>query len=174
MTDSVSRRQLEQDVFDEWPPAARALFDGSALASKTGFTASLLTTDVKSGHVRTSLLGVGELYAPDSRTLCVALWPQSRAAGVLTQGGRAALTFVCEDAFYQVQLQFEPLVSASGDASGLAHFVGFIETGETQQVRYARLTGGITFELEEGGGAVLDRWEQQIEHLKRATAAARS
>lgn len=172
MTDSVSRRQLEQDVFDEWPPAARALFDSSALASKTGFTASLLTAGAN-GYVRTSLLGVGELYAPDSRTLCIALWPQSRAAGVLTQSGRAALTFVCEDAFYQVQLQFEPLASASGDDSGLAHFIGFIDNGETQRVRYARLTGGITFELEEGSGAVLDRWERQIEHLKRAAAAAR-
>lgn len=173
MTDSVSRRQLDQDVFDEWPAAARALFDGSSLASKTGFTASLLTADAN-GHVRTSLLGVGELYAPDSRTLCLALWPQSRAAGVLTRSGRAALTFVCEDAFYQVQLQFEPLASTSGDGSGLACFIGFIDTGETQRVRYARLTSGMTFELEEEGGAVLDRWEQQIEHLKRAAAAARS
>ena len=173
MTDSASRRPLDQDVFDEWPAAARALFDGSTLASKTGFTASLLTADTN-GHVRTSLLGVGELYAPDSRTLCVALWPQSRVAGVLARSGRAALTFVCEDAFYQVQLQFEPLASASGDSGGLAHFIGFIDTGEMQRVRYARLTGGITFELEEEGGAVLDRWEQQIEHLKRAAAAARA
>jgi hypothetical protein len=173
MTDSVSRRPLEQVVFDEWPAAPRALFDGTSLASKTGFTASLLTTDASNGHVRTSLLGVGELYAPDSRSLCVALWPQSRAAAVLARSGRAALTFVCEDAFYQVQLQFEPLAPAPGDGSGLAHFIGAIDTGETQRVPYARLTGGITFELEEGGAAVLDRWEQQIEHLKQAAAAAR-
>jgi hypothetical protein len=171
MTDSVSRRPLEQAVFDEWPAAPRALFDGTSLASKTGFTASFLTTDASNGHVRTSLLGVGELYAPDSRTLCVALWPQSRAAAVLARSGRAALTFVCEDAFYQVQLQFEPL--APGDSSGLAYFIGAIDTGETQRVPYARLTGGITFELEEGGATVLDRWEQQIEHLKQAAAAAR-
>ena len=90
MTDSVSRRPLEQLVFDEWPAAPRALFDGTSLASKTGFTASFLTTDASNGHVRTSLLGAGELYAPDSRTLCVALWPQSRAAGVLARSGRAA------------------------------------------------------------------------------------
>ena len=102
MTDSVSRHPLEQTVFDEWPMAVRALFDGTSLASKIGFTASLLTTDTN-GHVRTSLLGVGELYAPDARTLCLALWPQSRAAGVLARSGRAALTFVCEEAFYQVQ-----------------------------------------------------------------------
>jgi len=173
MTDSASRHPLEQIVFDEWPAAPRALFDGTSLASKTGFTASFLTTDANNNHVRTSLLGVGELYAPDSRTLCVALWPQSRAAGVLARSGRAALTFVCEEAFYQVQLQFEPLAAVPGDSSGLAHFIGAIDTGEAQRVPYARLTGGITFELEEGGAAVLDRWEQQIEHLKQAAAAAR-
>ncbi|HEY1996423.1 hypothetical protein [Paraburkholderia sp.] len=172
MTDSASVRPLEHEVFDEWPAAPRALFDGSALASKNGFTASLLTLDA-SGHVRTSLLGVGELYAPDSRTLGLALWPKSRAAGVLAGSGRAALTFVCEDTFYQVQLHFEPLASVPGDDSGLACFMGSIDTGETQRVPYARLTGGIKFELTEGGEAVLERWERQIEHLKQAAAAAR-
>lgn len=172
MTDSASERSPEREVFDEWPAAARALLDGSSLASKTGFTASLLTIDAN-GHVRTSLLGVGELYAPDSRTLGVALWPGSRATAVLAQSGRATLTFVCEDAFYQVQLRFEPLQRAPDDRSGLAYFSGSIDTGETQRVRYARLTGGITFELEEGEEVVLDRWEQQIEHLKQAAATAR-
>jgi hypothetical protein len=172
MTDSASGRSLEQEVFDEWPAAARALFDGSSLTSKTGFTASLLTIDAN-GHVRTSLLGVGELYAPDSRTLCVALWPASRAAAVLAKSGRATLTFVFDDAFYQVQLRFEALQQTADDGSGLVYFSGSIDTGEMQRVRYARLTGGITFELQEGGEAVLDRWEQQIEHLKQAAAAVR-
>jgi hypothetical protein len=174
MTDPVSRHPLEQTVFDEWPAAPRALFDGTSLASKIGFTASLLTTDTTdtNSHVRTSLLGVGELYAPDARTLCLALWPQSRAASVLTRSGRGALTFVCEEGFYQVQLRFEALQPVAGTTNGLACFIGSIDTGETQRVPYARLTAGITFELEEGGAAVLDRWEQQIEHLKQAAAAS--
>jgi hypothetical protein len=175
MTDPVSGRSLANEVFDEWPAVVRAWFDGTALANKTGFTVSLLTSDAQ-GYVRTSLLGVGELYAPDSRRLCVALWPGSRAAAVLAQSGRATLTFVCEDAFYQVQMRFEPLERAVGEiggaARGLVYFAGLIDTGETQRVRYARLTGGITFELAEGREAVLDRWEQQIEHLKQAAAAA--
>ncbi|PRX29192.1 hypothetical protein B0G75_109179 [Paraburkholderia sp. BL18I3N2] len=172
MSDSPApERPVEQTVFDEWPDAVRALFDGSSLASKTGFTASLLSVDTN-GHVRTSLLGVGELYAPDSRTLCIALWPQARAARAITQSGRAALTFVCDAAFYQVQLLMTPLASVAGDASGLVYLHGSIDTAEAQSVRYARLTSGITFELEGEGKAVLDRWEQQIEHLKQAAAAA--
>jgi len=160
---------LDQQVFDEWPAELRALFDGSALASKIGFTASLLTVDESGAHLRTSLLGIGELYAPDSRTLCIALWPQSRAARAITRSGRAALTFVFDEAFYQVQLALAPL---DADAAGLACFTGSIGSGEAQRVPYARLTAGITFDLEEGRDAVLERWTQQIEHLKRAAASA--
>jgi hypothetical protein len=168
---SASAGPLEQNVFDEWPDAVRALFDGSSLASKTGFTASLLSVDAN-GHVRTSLLSVGELYAPDSRTLCIALWPQARATRAIAQSGRAALSFVCDAAFYQVQLLVTPLAGVAGDDSGLVYLIGSIDTAESQSVRYARLTSGITFELEGEGSVVLDRWERQIEHLKQAAAAA--
>ena len=163
-------RPLEQNIFDEWPANVRALFDGSSITDKPGFTASLLTVD-SNGHVRTSLLSLGELYAPDSRTLCIALWPQARATRAIAQNGRAALSFVCDAAFYQVQLRVAPLPSAAGDDSGLVYLVGSIDAGEAQSVRYARLTGGITFELQGEGGAVLERWERQLEHLKRAAAA---
>lgn len=164
-------RPLEQTAFDEWSDAVRALFDGSSLASKAGFTASLLSVDAN-GHIRSSLLGVGELYSPDSRTLCIALWPQARATRAITQSGRAALSFVCEEAFYHVQLRVKPLASAAGDDSGLVYLIGSIDTAEAQSVRYARLTSGITFELAGERETVLDRWERQIEHLKQAAAGA--
>jgi hypothetical protein len=172
MTDSTSRETaLENSVFDEWPTELRAAFDGMSLAAKAGFTASLVTADVN-GHIRTSLLSAGELYAPDSRTLCFALWPQSRAARALGARGHAALTFVHEGAFYQLQLNVLRLPDM-GDAAGLlACFAGSIDTGETQKVGYARLTSGITFELEGEREAVLGRWERQIEHLREAASRA--
>jgi hypothetical protein len=154
-------------IFDEWPIELRALFDGASLESKVGFTASLVTYDPGGAHLRTSLLGIGELYAPDSRTLYIALWPQSRSARVIAQGGRAALTFVFDSTFYQVQLAFAPL---KVEGTELACFAGSIESGEAQRVTYARLTAGITFELEQGREATLERWTQQIEHLKKAAA----
>ncbi|MCC8403541.1 hypothetical protein LJ655_16865 [Paraburkholderia sp. MMS20-SJTN17] len=172
MSDSfASARPLEQTVFDEWPANVRALFDGSALRDKAGFTASLLSVDAN-GHVRTSLLSVGELYAPDSRTLCVALWPQARATRAIAQSGRAALSFVWDAAFYQVQLRVAPLPGVDGDDSGLVYLLGSIDTAEAQSVRYARLTSGIMFELQGEESAVLERWERQVERLKRAAAAS--
>ncbi|PMS21160.1 hypothetical protein C0Z18_08185 [Trinickia dabaoshanensis] len=182
-------RALEQRTYDEWPSALRALFDGAVLASKAGFTASLITCDA-GGHLRTSLLGAGELYAPDSRSIAFALWPSSRAARTLTglagdafahrpepgsparRRARAALTFVYEGAFHQVQLAVEPISGEAGaTAGGLALFVASIEVGEAQQVGYARLTSGIAFALsgdEPERQAVLARWERQIDALREA------
>jgi hypothetical protein len=201
-------RTLEQRVFDVWPPSLRALLDGTALASKIGFTASLMTCDA-GGHVRTSLLGIGELYAPDSRCLAFALWPASRAARTLSHAGhrqleeardarpvgpadapatrngdrraRAAIAFVHDGAFYQVQLLVAPLCDADANAdegaptaTGLAQFIASIDAGEVQQVGYARLTNGIAFELSgltPERQAVIDRWETQIERLRQAAHA---
>ncbi|MGN6648637.1 hypothetical protein [Trinickia sp.] len=184
-------RALAQRAFDEWPPALRALFDGTALASKIGFTASLITRDA-GGHLRTSLLGIGELYAPDARSLAFALWPNSRAArtlGSASEGGmemsehahgraHAALTFVHEGAFHQVQLAVEPLAAGEGEhGCGLALFLASIDAGEAQQVGYAHLTSGIAFELSGQTGeqhAVLARWERQIDGLRRAANGPRA
>jgi hypothetical protein len=184
-------RALGQRAFDEWPPAQRALFDGTALAAKIGFTASLITCD-EGGHLRTSLLGIGELYAPDARSLAFALWPNSRAARTLGAAGErampatehghgrahAALTFVHEGAFHQVQLAVAPLPCSEGeDGCGLSLFLASIDAGEAQQVDYARLTSGIAFELSGQAGErqdVLARWERQIDALRRAANGARA
>ena len=94
------------------------------------------------------------------------------SSNTVCSSGRAALSFVCDAAFYQVQLRVAPLPRVDGDASGLVYLLGSIDTAEAQSVRYARLTGGITFELQGEGSAVLERWEQQVEQLKRAAAAS--
>ncbi|PXW24351.1 hypothetical protein [Paraburkholderia caballeronis] len=152
--------------FDRWPAPLLAWFDGSALADKTGFTASLVTCNAD-GRIGTSLLGVGELYAASPRTLRFALWAQSRGAGALATHARAALTFVFDAAFYQVQLEVEPLPSEAAKQAGLACFDGTIAAGEVQRVSYAQLDQGIGFSLgDDVRDAVLTRWEAQMEMLK--------
>ncbi|WP_114809231.1 hypothetical protein [Paraburkholderia kururiensis] len=170
MSDPTARNNaLQQQTFDVWPDALRALFDGTSLAGKAGFTASLVTPG-EGGRARTALLGIGELYAPGPRTLCIALWPQSRAAQALVAQGAAALTFVFDGAFYQTQFDFEPMHIAGEAAPPLACFKGTLAAGEVQRVNYARLTSGIRFELEDGmREAALHRWEEQIALLRRAS-----
>jgi len=159
---------IEHGTFDEWPLPLRALFDGTSIETKAGFTASLLAAD--EGRIRTSLLSVGELFAPDPGSLCFSLWPQSRAARVISKTGVATLTFVFDGAFFQVQLQAKVVPLAD---SPVTCFIATIESGEWQKVAYARLVQGIEFAFAEGQeNAVLDRWRHQVEGLKRAASAA--
>lgn len=165
--DTASHR-ADRLQFDAWPPALLDWFDGRGLADRTGFTASLLTAN-EDGRIGTALLGIGELYAPDPRSLRLALWAQSRATRALAAGGRAALTFVFDGAFYQVQLDAVPIASDAARAAGLACFEAAIASAEAQRVPYARLDAGIAFTLDEQEReATLRRWDQQREWLKAA------
>lgn len=173
MSDSGSGNpRAERLEFDTWSPELLAWFDGRALAEKTGFTASLVTRNLD-GRLGTSLLGIGELYAPDAGALRLALWAQARAARALAGDAGAALTFVFDGAFYQVQLDVAPLVSAQAEAAGLVCFEARVAAGEAQRVPYARLDAGIAFTLDEGGReATLCRWGAQVEWLKHASPQA--
>lgn len=157
----------EHGTFDEWPAPLRALFNGESIETKTDFTASLLAT--VDGRVRTSLLSVGELFAPDERSVCFSLWPESRTALAIGRTGRAALSFVFDEAFFQVQLMVRVAPSIKG--SPVTCFMASIEAGEWQKVGYARLTHGIEFEFaREQEAAVLERWKDQVDVLKRTAA----
>ncbi|WP_233864480.1 hypothetical protein [Paraburkholderia adhaesiva] len=154
--------------FDVWPGGLLSWFDGRSLADKTGFTASLVTHH-DDGRLGTSLLGIGELYASGPRSLRFVLWAQARAASALATGARAALTFVFDGAFYQVQLGVTPIRSAEAQANGFACFEATIVSVELQRVPYARLDAGIVFTLDEREReATLRRWSAQIVWLKAA------
>lgn len=166
----TSTRRAERAQFDAWPPELQAWFDGHSLASKAGFTASFVTCQ-EDGRLGTSLLGIGELYAPGTRSLRFALWAQARATRSLATGPRAALTFVFDGAFYQIQLDVKPFASTEAQASGLACFEATIVAGEVQRVPYARLDAGISFTLDEGEReSTLRRWDRQVEWLMAAGA----
>jgi hypothetical protein len=154
-----------------WPPELLAWFDGTSLARKIGFTVSIITLDV-TGRIGTSLVGAGELYAPDSHSLCFALWGQSRAARALAASGHATVTFVFDGTFYQVHLDVNALPSKEALDAGLTCFRGRIATGEAQRVLYAHLTSGITFTLDDRmQDDVLTRWQTQLDWLKASALA---
>lgn len=170
------KRALDTRSFAEWPTELVAYFDGTGLAAKAGFTASLVVVDASAGgHARTSLLSVGELCVPDARRLAFVLWRASRAARALREAAakqcaRAVLTFVHDAAFYQVPLDVDVLPDdGQADQGGLARFVASVQSIERQRVPYAQLTSGIAFELANDQRAeVLERWERQIDCLRRA------
>ncbi len=154
---------IEHGTFSEWPDGIRTLFDGYHIETKTGFTALLMAVD---GHcVRTSMLSVGEVFAPDERSVLLALWPASRVAKAVEITGFVTMTFVFDQAYFQVQLE----VKARPAAGPPNIYLATIQTGEWQRVDYARLKHGIEFEFApEHEQATLARWRDQVASLRQA------
>lgn len=135
-------------------------FSGSLEAVPDGFTASLVTLS-EDGWPTTSLLGPGELYAPDNGHVALALWPGSRAQRNMLRTGRAGLDFVADGRFYQLRLT----QLHSREVDGLVLIQTTLNGGEAQSVPYAQLTNGIQYVLQDPL-ASLTRWATQKGSLR--------
>ncbi|MGI4857831.1 MAG: hypothetical protein ACRYHA_13155 [Janthinobacterium lividum] len=166
-----ARLDTLDDVLLRW-------FDGAAHASRApddaraGFTLSLTTID-EAGWPRTALLGLAEVFAPDSGHLVLALWRASRSNRCLRAQGRAMLSFVFENRFHQWRLvmrRSETHVDA-GDDPGLVCHLMALEGGEAHSVPYATLTSGIRYALADET-ATLARWREQTQRMRRFAKGA--
>jgi hypothetical protein len=162
MTDT-HRAALVKTRQDTLAGALQGWFDGSHPHPGCDQAYALLSLD-ELGRPHTSLLSLGELWAPDPQHLRLALWPSARAVAHLEQRPRAALTGVADGVFFQIQLCE---VRTLGLAAGLQCFSARVEQVETQRVAYAQLKNGIVFTLEDD--AVLVRWRAQLTALQAWT-----
>jgi hypothetical protein len=149
------------------PDGVAGLLDGRDLVARVGFTMQLLTVDV-GGWPRVALLSVGEVVALDAAHLRLALWPGSNTTDNLTRTGRGLLAFVHGGSSHTVRMEArrtgdiaEPNLRATFDAD--------VVEVRSDDVPYARLTGGITFDLPDPGPTVA-RWQATVDAL-RATGA---
>jgi flavin reductase (DIM6/NTAB) family NADH-FMN oxidoreductase RutF len=148
---------------DDWPLPADvvALLDGNDLEARIGLTIELLSAG-EDGWPRVALLSAGEVLAVSDETVRLALWPQSHTTENLTRTGKGVLAFVHDGAAYNVRLR----AIRSPDLPGpLAAFEGSVAEFRRDEVGYARLTNGITFELPDAP-AVVARWRETIEALR--------
>jgi hypothetical protein len=148
------------------PAAVHTLLDGADLGERVGVTFELITDDEQRWpHV--ALLSVGELVCTDRHTLRAALWPNSGATANLTREGRGLLALVADGAGYYVRVTARRLADLElGEDGQRAAFELQIEDVLEDAVAYARLTSGITFELNEPE-RVVPRWERTLEALRR-------
>jgi hypothetical protein len=141
------------------------MLDGTDLAARVGFTVSLITME-QGGWPRVALLSVGEILAPDDRRLHLALWPGTTTTRELTRTGQATLSCIVAGVAYSVHARLtrgDDLRAADMDH---AYFAGSVEESFRDTVGYARLTGGITFELPDRA-AVVARWQATIDAMRR-------
>ncbi len=105
------------------------------------------------------------MLALDDRTVRLALWPGSRTTGNLTRSGRGVLAFVHAGGAYSARLE-TCRAADLGPPAGLAVFEGRVAAVRRDEVAYAHLRSGITFDLPDPA-AVVARWRATIEELRR-------
>ena len=146
------------------PDDVRALLDGEDLEARVGLTVELVTVDAD-GWPRVALLSAGEIVAIGAERLRLALWPASRSAANLERSGRALLALVWEGAAHRVgnEAARGPDIEVAGEAR--AAFDARVRSVARDEVPYARLRTGITFELPERA-PVLARWAAMVAAMR--------
>jgi flavin reductase (DIM6/NTAB) family NADH-FMN oxidoreductase RutF len=138
-----------------------ALLDGSDLEARIGLTIELVTTGAD-GWPGIALLSAGEVLAMNDSEVRLALWPDSRTTANLTRTGEGVLAFVQDGAAFSVRVE----ASRRPDLPDpLAAFDGRVVGVRRDEVGYARLTSGITFDVPDAP-AVVARWRETIEALR--------
>jgi hypothetical protein len=138
-----------------------ALLDGNDLDARVGLTIELVTTGID-GWPGIALLSAGEVLALGDSAIRLALWPDSRTTANLSRSGRGLLAFVHDGSAYTVRVETE---RASDLPGPLAAFDGRVAAVRRDEVGYARLASGITFDLPDAP-AVVARWRGTIEALR--------
>jgi hypothetical protein len=142
------------------------LLSGTELESAVGTTFELITVDEQNWpHV--ALLSVGEILATGPSSLRLALWPSSGTAANLSRAGRALLTFVHDHRYYKLRLTATQTDSPAAGSMALAAFLVTVVEIQVDEVPYATVTGGITFELADAA-ATVSRWSDTLEALRDA------
>ncbi len=141
-----------------------ALLDGTELEAGLGLALELVTVD-SDGAPRIALLSVGEVLAAGESALRFALWPGSRTTANLDRGGRALLAFVSGGAAQRIGLQARRAADVLAGGEERAVFDAEVISAARDEVPYARLRSGITYELADAD-AVLARWRATLEALR--------
>jgi hypothetical protein len=142
------------------------LLSGTELGSAVGTTFELITVD-EQGWPHVALLSAGEILATGPSSLRLALWASSGTTANLGLTGRALLTFVDDHSYHKVRMTATRIESPAIESMPLAAFLATVLEVQVDEVPYASVTGGITFELADPT-ATVKRWSDTLEALRDA------
>lgn len=153
--------KIQRDRLDD---ALVGLFDGTALDRKPTLAPQLVTTGSDGcGHL--ALLSVGEVWAPNDTTVALALYAQSGTTVNLRSQRRGLLFVVFNGVCYHIQLHVRSTGVETIGGSQLALFDTEVTVVWRDEVDYARVTSGVTFELPRQV-EVVQRWEKTVDMLR--------
>ncbi len=144
------------------PSTLFTLLDGSEIADRVGLTIELLTVD-SDGWPRVALLSAGEVLALSPSVIRLALWPATQSTSNLTRSGQGSLALVHAGAAYAIRLSTRRIADLADPV--LAAFEGAVASVRRDEVAYARLRAGITFELPDPE-PVVARWQATVAELR--------
>jgi hypothetical protein len=159
---------MSRSLGNRLPESVHRRLDGTDLEGDSGFTLSLVTVD-ESSYPRIALLSVGEVLALNESRLAMALWPGSTTTRSLSASGQGTLAVVADEVAYSIQVEVERQDDLPAGGMDHAFFMATIQDVLADEVTYARLTSGITFELPDRD-RVLARWQATVDAM-RARAA---
>jgi hypothetical protein len=158
----VAKRLLEEP-----DPAVLRLLDGTGLDTKIGVTIQLITVD-PSGRPRIALLSVGEAVAVSPTHWRFALHDDSSSAHNLAARGRqATATVVLDGASHGHELRVVDVTPRAIGGRSCLLLDTTVTTSWRDDVDYATLTHGITYELRVPVQEVLARWAPTVTELAR-------
>jgi hypothetical protein len=157
---------MSERIDSELAESVLRLLSGTELESAVGTTFELITID-EQGWPRVALLSVGEILATGPSSMRLALWASSSTTANLSRTGRALLTFVHDHGYYKVRMTATQTESPATGPRPLAAFLGTVLEVQVDEVSYATMTGGITYELADAAGTV-KQWSDTLEALRDA------
>jgi hypothetical protein len=154
---------VSRSIGSELPDELRTALDGERLEDGIGLIIELLTAD-EDEWPSVALLSVGEVVAPSASTVRLALWPGTTATRNLTRSGKGTLAL-----FEGGLATYIRVATERGDdiaVGGMHHatFEGAIVDILRDEVTYARMTRGLTFDLPDAP-KVLARWQATVAAL---------
>jgi hypothetical protein len=138
------------------------LLDGAGLPGKVGETLLLIVSGGEDWP-RVAILSVGEVLAPSTSRLVLGLHSSSRTTEALRRSGRALLVAVCDGTVYKVSLTARLWGDRVLHGVGNTFFRAEIDEVSMDEVGYAKVTSGVTYELLLGKAEVLARWQASVE-----------
>ena len=155
----------EVESAGQLPGGLERHLDGSNLPARAGQAFRLTTVDAD-GWPRGAQLSAGEVLSVGPGALMLCLWSSTATAGNLRRNGRCTLTAVLEGAVHEVRLHAAPVrAPAAGETHAI--FRARVESAEAHRAKYAEVTSGVTFRLDDPD-AVLGRWHAQVEAMRLA------
>lgn len=160
-------RGRERAQTDGLPPEAATLLVGEPVdADLVGHAIQILTSDAD-GRPHCALVSAGECAVGDDQALLLALWAGSATSSNLRTRPRALLCFVTGIVFTSVAVDASFLGSVQLDRTAFCAFRLEVVDVRLDEVGYAELRSGITFQLRDGGLDAVERWRRLATELDR-------